>query len=208
MSKQMGFYVNSADCIGCKACQVACADRNDLPVGVLYRRVLAYEGGTWVKSDRLEVPSDLFGYYVSISCNHCQKPACVENCPTGAMTKDEATGIVHSDPETCIGCGTCVSVCPYDAPKIRDDLGVSGKCDMCMDDLNRGGRPACVAICPLRALEFGDLDELREKHGEGNMEVEPLPGATTEPSLVLEPHRAAKKSGSAAGFFVSLPEEL
>lgn len=124
------------------------------------------------------------------------------------MTKDEATGIVSIDQETCIGCKTCSTVCPYGAPTFVEEEGVSSKCDMCADEVARGRVPICVATCPMRALDWGDIDELRQKYGEGNVEVEPLPKNTTSPCLVLDPHPAAQATGQGTGEVVNLEEEL
>lgn len=208
MAKQMAFMFDSSACIGCKTCQVACKNINDSPLDVILRRVYAYEGGTWKNTDTLAAPDDLFAYSVSISCNHCANPACVANCPTGAMQKDEETGIVWNDHDVCIGCGTCVNSCPYSAPRVNVEANVVDKCNFCKDEIDKGRTPACVGICPVRALDFGDIEELKAKYGEGDCEVAPLPANSTNPSLVLIPHPKAQASGSAAGEIVSLDEEL
>lgn len=205
---QLGFMFDSSACIGCKTCQIACKNINDMPVGVILRRVYSYENGTWENAKLLSAPSDLFAYNVSVSCNHCASPACVENCPTGAMQKDPETGIVWNDHEVCIGCQTCVASCPYGAPSLNSASNLVSKCDFCKSEIEKGNDPACVAICPVRALEFGDLEELKAKYGEGDCEIEPLPSDTTGPSLVLIPHPKAVASGSGVGGVVSLEEEL
>lgn len=198
---QYGFLFDSEACIGCKTCQMACKDKNDLPVGPLYRRVMEWENGEWQASADgcAHVPEGLFAYFVTVSCNHCENPACVAVCPTGAMQKDPDTGVVWNDHETCIGCGACAQACPYGAPQMREDLGVMGKCDFCQDRLEQGKDPACVAVCALRALKWGDIDELRAEYGLGDVETEPLPANTTDPCLVLLPHPKAPKSGSGIG---------
>ena len=196
----LGFYVDMTSCIGCRTCQVACKDRRDLQVvGPRLRRVDSFEAGTY---------PEVGLFNLVVSCNHCDSPACVANCPTGAMTKDEATGIVSIDQETCIGCKTCSTVCPYGAPTFVEEEGVSSKCDMCTDEVARGRVPICVATCPMRALDWGDIEELRQKYGEGNVEVEPLPKNTTSPCLVLDPHPAAQATGQGTGKVVNLEEEL
>ena len=204
-----GFYFDSSSCSGCKSCQVACKETHHLATKNLWRQVYNYQGGTWKQNDKgTYVPEGVFGYFVSIACNHCDDPACVANCPTGAMTKDEATGIVSIDQETCIGCKTCSTVCPYGAPTFVEEEGVSSKCDMCADEVARGRVPICVATCPMRALDWGDIDELRQKYGEGNVEVEPLPKNTTSPCLVRDPHPAAQATGQGTGEVMNLEEEL
>lgn len=208
MSEQMGFYFNSAVCTGCRACQMACKDKNDLAIGDLFRRVYSYEGGTWEKTEIGYAAKDLYNYAVSISCNHCAKPACVEVCPSGAMTKDEVTGIVSNDQSVCIGCKSCGTACPYEAPRFLEALGVTGKCDFCADLLEKGERPACVAICPMRALDYGPLAELEAKYGAGNVEIEPLPVNTTDPSLIITPHAKAVKSDLGNGKVSNFEFEL
>ena len=104
---QYAFYFDSSKCTGCKTCQVACKETYKLGVNNLYRRVFEYQGGTWEKNEAGSyVPNGVFGYKVSMACNHCDAPACLGNCPTGAISKDEETGIVKIDQETCIGCKT------------------------------------------------------------------------------------------------------
>ena len=112
---QYGFHFDSSRCTGCKTCELVCKDYHDLGPAILFRRIYDYEGGTWTKTKEDAWEKTAFNYHVSISCNHCDSPACVENCPTGAMQKDEATGLVNTDPNVCIGCGTCRNSCPDDA---------------------------------------------------------------------------------------------
>ena len=91
---------------------------------------------------------------------------------------------MNSNPEVCIGCGTCQKSCPYDAPRIDAALSISRKCDGCLARVRNDEQPMCVGACPLRALEFGPIDELREKHGD-LCQVAPLPEPTTSPNLVI-----------------------
>ncbi|WP_251231596.1 DMSO/selenate family reductase complex B subunit [Adlercreutzia aquisgranensis] len=206
---QFAFYFNSDACTGCKACQVACKETYHLGPDNLYRRVYNYQGGSWDRNESgTYVPDGVFGYFVSIACNHCAHPACVENCPTGAMQKDEESGVVWTDHEVCIGCKTCQTACPYGAPTYSEDDGFMLKCDMCRDERSLGRKPVCVAACPMRALDFGTWEELTARYGEGDVEIEPLPRNTTEPRLVLNPHRKAQKAGSGTGFVSNLDEEL
>lgn len=122
------------------------------------------------------VTQDTFCYYVSVACNHCGNPACVRVCPTGAMHKGRARARVGGRGR-CIGCGYCALSCPYRAPKVDRDAGRSVKCDGCTRRVAEGGAPVCVEACPLRALDFGPIDELREKYG-AVADVPPLPDAT------------------------------
>ena len=177
-----GFYFNMKRCTGCRACQVACQDRNDLPVGLAARKVTSYVAGTY--------PSAM-PYYLSEGCNHCESPVCVANCPTGAMYIDEEDGTVQHDDEVCIGCETCAKSCPYEVPQIRPELGIVGKCDACLSLRKNGEENQCVAACPMRALEFGDIDELRAKHSSAVNKIAVLPEPETGPSVAIDAKPAA-----------------
>ncbi len=204
-----GFYFDSSKCTGCKTCQVSCKETYNLGVNNLWRRVYNYQGGSWEINDAGSyVPNNVFGYFVSIACNHCEVPACLGNCATGAISKDGETGIVLIDEDACIGCRTCIPACPYGAPTFVEETGLVTKCNMCVDEITMGRKPVCVAACPMRALDWGEIDELREKYGEGDVQIEPLPEDTTNPSLILNPHPSAQSTGEGTGSVVSLSEEL
>lgn len=207
---QYAFYFNSQVCTGCKTCQVACKETYKLPTDNLWRKVINYQGGSWEANEAIGgyIPNGIFGYHISIACNHCTNAACVENCPTGAMQKDADTGIVWTDSDVCIGCKTCTTVCPYDAPSYLEEEGVMSKCDMCREEVANDGKPICVTGCPMRALDFGSVEDITSRYGEGDIEVEPLPRDTTSPNMVLNPHRDAQKTGEGTGLIVSLEEEL
>lgn len=196
--KQLAFYVNQANCTGCKACQVACKDKHDLPVGVTWRRVAEYSGGSWSEGDDGTFEPNVFTYYTSIACNHCADPICVEVCPSTAMHKGE-NGIVSVDPDICVGCRYCEWACPYSAPQFNADQGVMTKCDFCSDYIAEDRTPACVEACPSRVLDFGEADELRERYGD-EAAIEPLPDPSiTAPNLVITPHPHAQSSGHGTG---------
>lgn len=175
---QKGFYYDMTACVGCKACYIACKDKNDLPLGVIYRNVYTFEGGRYPKP---------WIFNISISCNHCSDPRCVTNCPTGASYKREEDGLVLVDQEACIGCQYCVWSCPYGARHYLEEQGVVGKCNGCVDLVERGQNPACVDACVMRALEFGDLDELKRRHPEAEVFTSwGAPGAElTGPSMLV-----------------------
>ena len=203
--KQIAFYVDMTLCTGCKACMVVCKDKHDLDVGVSWRRVVEYTGGEWIKEGDA-FRQDIFSYYLSVSCNHCSTPICVESCPSTAMHKND-NGIVSLDQNKCVGCRYCQWGCPYGAPQYDKKKGHMTKCDFCTDYLAEGKDPACVAACPTRALDFGEFEELKQKSGAING-LAPLPEAElTEPSLVLRPHRNGKPVGSDTGR-ISNPEEV
>ena len=157
MAKQLGFLLDQRYCIGCQGCQTACQARNYSDPGEFLR-----------VADNFELVDK--ETYISVSCHHCEKPACLEGCPVGAITKDAETGIVATDYETCIGCQNCIKVCPYDAPKFNEAAKKSHKCDFCKDRQEAGDIPACVEACPMKVLTFGDLaeiDRLGVKEGVG-----------------------------------------
>lgn len=179
---QKGFYLNMKTCIGCKTCQIVCKDKNNLEVGTLFRQVHEVEGGSFPKP---------WAYTFSLSCNHCAEPKCVANCPTGALQK-RADGIVTHDKATCIGCKLCTWSCPYGAPKYIEKQGKAGKCNFCADLIDKGENPACVDACVMRALEFGELEELRKKYGTV-ADIKGIPDSgITKPSLVITPTNEAK----------------
>ena len=150
---QMGFIHNNMDCIGCRACEMACKDKNGLPPGPRFRRVQYIEGGVF--------PS-VFAYKFNMSCNHCAEPACLPACPTGAIWKREKDGIVDIDSSLCVGCRRCEATCPFGAPQFDVEAGIVKKCNMCVDEIDAGRKPYCVAACMMRVLDVGPIDRLRE----------------------------------------------
>ncbi len=194
---QYGFYFDASKCTGCKTCMVACKDKNNLPVGMNFRRVTEFSGGNW-RQDRATGAwhQDAFAYYLSISCNECSDPACVKVCPTKAHFKRAEDGLVLIDPKKCIGCGACLAACPYGAPQLDREARKMRKCDTCLDRREKGLNPVCVDACPQRALDFGPIDELRKKYGDCAA-IAPLPDVSvTKPNLVIHPTKSAKKPGT------------
>ena len=179
---QKAFYFDMTTCVGCHACQIACRDRNALyNVGEIFRKVDTYEGGKFPNP---------WMYPLSIACNHCANPACVANCPTGAMYKDEETGLVLHDDELCIGCGMCVQACPYGEPILmeKDGKKVSAKCDGCYTLVKQGLNPACVDACGMRALKFGELTDIMKEYPDAVSNLKCLPDSSeTVPALFINP---------------------
>lgn len=181
---KLGFYFDMTACIGCRTCQIACKDKKDLPIGIFFRQVRSFEVG--------EYP-DPQGFNYSSTCNHCDDPACVMQCPTGSMHISDI-GIVEHDDDTCIGCRICVSVCPYEVPQFVAEKRIVQKCDACRDLLDEHLNPACVDACVMRCLEFGDVDELRSRHPGQELtdHIAILPDSSiTSPSLLVNPREAA-----------------
>jgi anaerobic dimethyl sulfoxide reductase subunit B (iron-sulfur subunit) len=206
MIKRPAFFLDVQTCTGCKTCIIACKDKNDLPMGVRWRRVVEFAGGDWISRVDGTFSQSVFAYYISVSCNHCQDPICVQSCPSKAMNQDDH-GIVTVDPQKCLGCRYCEWVCPYSAPQFDKDLCQMTKCDFCREELEQGGVPACVAGCPTRALQFGEYDQLVARYG-SNLPIAPLPSSVlTEPNFILEPHGDAKPGQARTGT-ISNPEEV
>jgi DMSO reductase iron-sulfur subunit len=145
-NKQHAFHFTADNCIGCHACESACSEKNDLPDHFAFRSVGYVESGEFPDFQRMNI---------SMACNHCDNPVCLKGCPTRAYTKHPEYGAVIQDPEICFGCGYCTWVCPYNAPQLDPVKGRVEKCNMCVDRLEVGLKPACVSACVGNALDFG-----------------------------------------------------
>jgi anaerobic dimethyl sulfoxide reductase subunit B (iron-sulfur subunit) len=190
MSKQYAFYFDSSACSGCKTCQVACKDKNDLTTGIHWRRIYEITGGDWEKEEDTWIPN-ISSYHLSMSCNHCEDPICLQSCPTTAIVKRE-DGIVLIDPERCMGCRYCEWACPYDALQYDEKTGLMTKCDFCVDYLEQGKPPSCVASCPMRVLDYGTRDELMKKYGKEDS-IFPMPDPKIcIPSFLIKAHKDAQ----------------
>jgi len=188
MGKQLAFYFEQKHCTGCMTCQIACKDKNNLAVGQLFRKVTEVVGGSYQEKDSVVIPK-VYAFWLSISCNHCVKPVCVASCPVGAIQKRAEDGIVLINQERCVGCLKCTKSCPYDALQYNPKTKKVCKCDFCYDLLAEDQPPACVAACPLRAMDYGPLDRLQEKYGQINQTQGMPDGDITQPALVITPHR-------------------
>jgi len=192
MSRQFAFHFDQRYCTGCMACQIACKDKNDLPVGLNYRKVSEFCGGSFELDPQTgAIVPHVHAYWLSASCHHCLKPSCVAVCPTGALYKRTEDGIVLVDPDSCIGCRQCESACPFGAIVFFEDQQRIGKCDFCLDLLEAGREPICVSACPMRVLEYGELQALQTRYGTCS-QVPGMPDpAENRPALVITPHRDA-----------------
>ncbi len=153
---QRGFLIDPNNCTACRACEIACKTRNQLSVGPRLRRVTQLESGTY---------PDVKVRNVSLSCMHCDQPACLAVCPVGAITKRGEDGIVVVNRDKCIGCHACAMACPFGVPQYAAD-GKMIKCDLCVDFLAIGKEPACVRTCFYEAIFSGTMEELAAKAAE------------------------------------------
>ena len=148
-----GFVIDQRKCIGCHACTVACKEENRVPLGAFRTWVKYVERGTFPHTRR---------YFSVLRCNHCDDAPCVTICPTVALYR-RADGVVDFDGARCIGCKSCMQACPYDALYIDPSTGTAAKCHYCAHRLEAGLEPACVIVCPERAIIAGDLDDARSE---------------------------------------------
>lgn len=140
--------IDARRCIDCKACLLACKTAHQLPTG--HWRNWIHEASPAAAATPLFQPG---------ACQHCAQAPCVAACPSGATFRDADSGEVCIDPQTCIGCGACVSACPYSARSLRSDLRVADKCDFCASRRKQGLLPACVDTCPTGVRIFGDAND-------------------------------------------------
>lgn len=172
---KMGMAIDLSRCVGCHTCANACKMSNCVPMGMLWNRVLT-EDSDILDGAKGTYP-ELSRTYVPLACQHCENPACMKVCPTGATYKDEK-GRVEIDYEKCIGCRMCMAACPYNArvfnwsdPDRDPDFkygygavperrrGVMEKCTLCKERCDDGLKPLCVECCPTSARVYGDLDD-------------------------------------------------
>ncbi|HZJ07783.1 MAG TPA: 4Fe-4S dicluster domain-containing protein [Nocardioidaceae bacterium] len=248
-----GFFTDTSICIGCKACEVACKEWNEVPddgfdlLGMSYDNTGSLGASTWRHVAFIEQPKmtgrqesevrptvDLgmptvsapAGHEVQLPdsgtdddkpdfrwlmssdvCKHCTHAACLDVCPTGSLFRTEFGTVVVQD-DICNGCGYCVPACPYgvierrNGPKGTKNVGIAQKCTLCYDRLDAGKTPACAQACPTQSIQFGDVDELRERaqdrvdalHAGGIMDAR-LYGADPDDGI-----------GGAGAFFLLLDE--
>lgn len=170
------FLTDSTLCIGCKACEVACKEWNQLPsdgfdwkgfsydnTGELghstWRHVKFVEGGV-IPREGGNSPENFSWEFSSDVCKHCENAGCLEACPTGAIVRTEFGG-VFVQPDVCNGCAYCVVTCPFGVVERNPDDGRAFKCTFCYDRQKEGLHPACATACPTESIKFGEIDELR-----------------------------------------------
>ncbi len=186
--KQHGFYFNADNCISCHACESACSEKNDLPPYLAYRAVGYVEGGSYPGYTRLNI---------SMACNHCDNPVCLKGCPTRAYTKFAEYGAVLQDPDICFGCGYCTWVCPYNAPQLDTKRGHVHKCNMCVDRLEIGLKPACASACLAGALDFGVIETTPEHREQKKTSIPGFPTPEiTHPNIRFQQTRSLPREMS------------
>src|SRR5919112_4191378 len=183
MAEPMGFYTDTTVCIGCKACEVACKEWNQLPStnggantlsGDSYDNTRQLDGIHWRHVKFIEqFPQDRKdGRWLLMSdvCKHCVQAGCLEVCPTGAIIRTEFdTVVIQSD--VCNGCRDCIAACPFGVIEINPVSRTAMKCTLCYDRLQSGLEPACSKACPTESIKFGTLEEL---HGIADERVQQL----------------------------------
>jgi formate dehydrogenase iron-sulfur subunit len=180
---RMGFFTDTSVCIGCKACEVACKEWNAVPedglelTGMSYDNTVALGASTWRHVAFIEQPAG--GHLLPIAepdddpggirwlmssdvCKHCTEAGCLDVCPTGALMRTEFGTVVVQD-DVCNGCGYCIPACPFGVIGRRETDGGAHKCTLCYDRIGDGLTPACAKACPTESIQFGPLDELRER---------------------------------------------
>jgi formate dehydrogenase iron-sulfur subunit len=171
-----GFFTDTTLCIGCKACEVACKEWNDLPAddigltGRSYDNTGALSANTWrhvafveqAVRDDTGKPFQSGWLMMSDVCKHCHNAPCVEACPTGALFRTEFDTVVVQQ-DICNGCGYCVPACPFGVVDISTLDGKAHKCTLCYDRLKGGLEPACAKACPTDSIQFGEVAELQQR---------------------------------------------
>jgi formate dehydrogenase iron-sulfur subunit len=189
---RMGFFTDTSVCIGCKACEVACKEWNSVPEdglelsGMSYDNTVSLSASTWrhvafieqvvppdavlALGDDLAEPPAPRWLMASDVCKHCTEAGCLDVCPTGAIMRSEFGTVVVQD-DVCNGCGYCVSACPFGVIGRRETDGGAHKCTLCYDRIVDGLTPACAKACPTESIQFGQLDDLRERAEERVQEL-------------------------------------
>ena len=162
-------YIDTSTCIGCKACEVACQEWNDLPPVEThqfgsYQTMPTLHADFWnlIRFFEREVDGSTAWLMRKDNCLHCEDPGCLAACPAPGAIVQYENGIVDVNPDACIGCGYCETGCPFDVPKIHEKTAKMSKCTLCTDRVTVGLEPACVKACPTGCLHFGTKDDMVE----------------------------------------------
>jgi formate dehydrogenase iron-sulfur subunit len=173
-----GFFTDTSVCIGCKACEVACKEWNQLPeredeigfLGESLDNTGELNGSTWRHVQFIDnVPDETMGkgdgkafLLMSDVCKHCKHASCMDVCPTGAIIRTEFDTVFIQE-DVCNGCRNCIAACPYDVIDVNEEKNVAQKCTLCYDRLQSGMEPACAKVCPTDSIQFGPLDQLKTR---------------------------------------------
>lgn len=225
----VGFFTDATTCIGCKACEVACKEWNQIPhdgyvwTGHSYDNTGALGASTWRHVTFLELNErkgsqragqmtgeveDPFSWiFLSDVCKHCEQAGCLQACPTGAIVRTEI-GSVYVQDEVCNGCGYCVVGCPFGVidrrPEPLDNAGGAFKCTFCYDRQKDGLTPACAKVCPTESIQFGPLDEMRNR---GERRLQSLRQAGLENARIYDPQSTSVGGTHALFLIIGSPDQ-
>lgn len=215
-----GFFTDTTLCIGCKACEVACKEWNDLPqdgytfTGMSYDNTGELSGSSWRHVAFVEQFDGAQGRWLMESdvCKHCTHAGCLDVCPTGAIVRTEFGTVVIQD-DVCNGCGYCVVACPFGVISERVEAkpeertthprGTMGKCTLCYDRLKVGEEPACAKACPTESIQYGNVEELRER---AQRRLEIVRGTFDRAQLYLADERDGIGGGGSMFLLLDGPE--
>ena len=199
MAQAVGFFTDTSVCIGCKACEVACHQWNALPArdggqvplsGLSYDNTVALSDVDWRHVKFVEQFSEdrstARWLMMSDVCKHCVDAPCLEVCPTGAIIRTEFDTVYIQEP-ACNGCRDCIAACPFGVIHVSASKHIAQKCTFCYDRLQNGLVPACAQACPTASIQFGPIEELRERaarrveqlHAQGEPSRPPSTARTT-----------------------------
>jgi formate dehydrogenase iron-sulfur subunit len=160
-------YIDTTTCIGCKACEAACQEWNDLRTLATqqtgtYQTMPTLHAEYWnlIRFNERDYEGGLIWLMRKDQCMHCDEPGCLAACPAPGAIVQYGNGIVDVNPELCIGCGYCETGCPFDVPRFHQTTGKMAKCTLCVDRVEVGLEPACIKACPTGCLQFGTKDDM------------------------------------------------
>jgi formate dehydrogenase beta subunit len=184
-------YIDTSTCIGCKACEVACVEWNDLPTLAThrfgsYQTLPTLHADFWnlIRFHEFDAPGGTSWLMRKDNCMHCEDPGCLAACPAPGAIVQYANGIVDVNPDACIGCGYCETGCPFDVPRIHEKTAKMSKCTLCVDRVTVGLEPACVKACPTGCLHFGTKEDMVEL---GAKRVAQLQGSGFREAALYDP---------------------
>jgi len=185
-------YIDTTTCIGCKACEVACQEWNDLPVVKTqqtgtYQTLPTLDANFWnlIKFQEQTLADGGLAWLMrKDQCMHCADPGCLKACPAPGAIVQYANGIVDVNAESCIGCGACATGCPFDVPRFSASTGKMSKCTLCVDRSAVGLEPACVKACPTGCLQFGKKEDMVAA---GNQRVKQLQDTGFKDAMLYDP---------------------